>query len=157
MFVASPNRVIAGGRRKPRRMSQRIKNSFLLLIKNYHVLADCAAEILSIVRLVIFSLSISLLAGVLLFVDQTQDALRVVAEEWHNHNPWPVCFLLGATGSLAAMSWYCARVLVYQLQPAAQFSPGCKGWAARQIPRICGCAVWFALFASCRESVDIAE
>jgi hypothetical protein len=102
-------------------------------------------EVLSIAGTIRFSIGVSLVAPLLLFVGQSQEALRVLGEDAQAER-WKVAVFFAAALALALMSWYWARVLLYLFQPGMPAAQAGPGWAARNLPRLCA-AVPLALFA----------
>ncbi|HJU56145.1 MAG TPA: patatin-like phospholipase family protein, partial [Pyrinomonadaceae bacterium] len=88
-----------------------------------------------------FSIAMTLLAGLAISLpDQSLEALRVMAsdEDWQF---WPrIMFTISAL-LLSLLSWYCARVLLYLIDPLPD-AKGCaetaKKFWVRQLPRVVG-------------------
>jgi len=91
----------------------------------------------SILKVVRFSLAMAVLPAIaLIFVEQGREALRILATSG-NHPTSVSAFVLALT-LLMLTAWYWASILVDVLRPGARIEGGFKGWAARQLPRICG-------------------
>jgi hypothetical protein len=99
--------------------------------------------ILFVARLTKFSLIVSLLASLaILLPEQALEALRVAAEDAATQSseqtPRPIMLLMITSLFLCLMSWYWARVLIYLNRPRWMEAGGAHGWAARNLPRLCG-------------------
>lgn len=114
--------------------------------------------ILSVARLAKFSIIVSIIGSLaILLPDQSLEALRVAAEDATaldgSRTLRPLALLATAAIYVSLMSWYWARVLLYLNQPSAINLSGARGWAARNLPRLCGVAPLVAVsFAFYRAS-----
>lgn len=105
---------------------------------------------LSVARLIKFSIIVSLLASLAIAQpDQALEALRVAAEDTittgGEHSVGTVVLIFAAALFLCVMSWYWARVLLYLNLSNSIKAPGARGWAARNLPRLCGVAPMVAV------------
>jgi glycerophosphoryl diester phosphodiesterase len=96
------------------------------------------AGLFSILMVVRFSLLTVLFPAIaMIFIDQGSEALRILATAPKQPTSQVVAFIVGLI-TLTFMTWYWASILVDILRPGAREEGSLKGWAARQLPRICG-------------------
>ncbi|HEY0376258.1 MAG TPA: patatin-like phospholipase family protein [Pyrinomonadaceae bacterium] len=106
--------------------------------KTYHCVLDWFKAFFHVAFVVRFSIAMSLLAGVAVSLpDQALEALRVLASAESFQN-WPRIMLFVSAIVLSLLSWYCARVLLYLIEPLPD-AKGCaetakKFWVC-QLPR----------------------
>jgi hypothetical protein len=93
-----------------------------------------------VAHLVRFSFWASIVgSAALIITSQSEDVLRVIAEDYEHWPRRPIIFNLSAL-ALSLMSWYWARALIYRFAPGTLDLPAwqAEGVAARWLPRICG-------------------
>lgn len=126
-------------------------------LKTYNCILDVIEAFWRVAFVIRFSIAMSLLAGIAIrFAEQSLEALRVLAStDSDSFQTWPRIFFVVASLVLSLLAWYCARVLLYLIDPL----PNAKGCAAsakavwiRHLPRIIGAAplvfVAWALWAA---------
>ncbi|HYG79454.1 MAG TPA: patatin-like phospholipase family protein [Pyrinomonadaceae bacterium] len=111
--------------------------------KTYHCVLDWFKAFFRVAFAIRFSIAMSLLAGVAVSLPaQALEALRVLASRdeggWQT---WPRVLFVVSALLLSLLSWYCARVLLYLIDPLPD-SKGCaedaKKFWVRHLPRIAG-------------------
>jgi glycerophosphoryl diester phosphodiesterase len=96
------------------------------------------AGLFSILTVVRFSLAVVLLPAIaMIFIDQGREALRILAMAPSQPTSQVVGFIVSLI-LLTLTAWYWASILVDVLRPGAREAGSLRGWAARQLPRICG-------------------
>lgn len=114
-----------------------------LLGKTYRAWLTELERLLSVAYLIRVSLAASILGSIaLLLTDQSMEMLRVLAED---RKLLKLFFFALSALFLSLMSWYWARVLLYVFEPSATEEKGGRGWAARNLPRICAEIPFLAL------------
>jgi hypothetical protein len=111
-------------------------------LKKYNCILDVIYAFFRVASVIRFSIAMSLLAGLALFAGQSLEALRVLAShDKDSFQFWPRILFVVSSLILSLLSWYCARVLLYLIDPL----PNAKGCAAsakafliRHLPRIFG-------------------
>jgi hypothetical protein len=93
----------------------------------YNCTLDVIKAFYHVAFVIRFSVAMSLLAGIAIrFADQSLEALRVLAAD-DSAQFWPRVLLVVSALILSLLSWYCARVLLYLIEPL----PGAKDCTAR--------------------------
>ncbi|MDT4895206.1 MAG: hypothetical protein QOH25_283 [Acidobacteriota bacterium] len=110
-------------------------------LKTYHRVLDWIKAFSHVAFVIRFSIAMSLLAGIALrLADQSLEALRVLAAH-DSAQFWPRVFFIIAALILSLLSWYCARVLLYLIDPLpkaeGEVERAKKFWI-RHLPRIFG-------------------
>jgi hypothetical protein len=111
-------------------------------LKTYNCVLDVIQAFWRVAFVIRFSIAMSLLAGLALFAQQSLEALRVLAStDSDSFQTWPRILFVVSSLFLSLLSWYCARVLLYLIDPLPN-AKGCaasaKGFLIRQLPRIIG-------------------
>jgi hypothetical protein len=112
-------------------------------LKTYHCILDVIQAFYRVAFVIRFSIALSLLAGIVLrFAEQSLEALRVLAStDSDSFQTWPRILFVVSSLILSLLSWYCARVLLYLIDPLPN-AKGCaasaKGFLIRQLPRVIG-------------------
>jgi hypothetical protein len=97
------------------------------LLETYHCTLDVIKAFYHVAFVIRFSIAMTLLAGIVTrFPEQSLEALRVLAAD-DPAQLWPRILLVVSALILSLLSWYCARVLLYLIDPL----PNAKGCAAR--------------------------
>jgi hypothetical protein len=110
--------------------------------KTYHCVLDWFKAFFRVAFIIRFSIAMSLLAGVAIALPaQSLEALRVLASTNDSYQTWPRVFFIVSSLVLSLLSWYCARVLLYLIDPLPD-PQGCavkaKAFWIRHLPRIVG-------------------
>jgi hypothetical protein len=118
------------------------------LKKTYNCVLDWIHAFYRVAFVIRFSIAMTLLAGIaILFADQSLEALRVLAARdpvLNTLDPeqfWPRIFFIVSTLILSLLSWYCARVLLYLIDPlpnAQDDTARAKEFWIRHLPRVVG-------------------
>jgi hypothetical protein len=109
--------------------------NWTLVGKTYRAWLSEIERLFSVGYLIRVSLAMSILGSIaLLLTDQSMEMLRVLAED---RKLMKLIFFALSALFLSLMSWYWARVLLYVFEPSAFEEKGGRGWAARNLPRIC--------------------
>src|SRR4051794_28733153 len=95
-------------------LSARISNWLRFCLDAYHAFAGHVNEVVKVIKLAPFSVFAVLGISALLFVDQSLEALRVLAENGFGEK-LALFFSFAALLYLSITAWYCARVLIVQL------------------------------------------
>ena len=96
------------------------------------------AGFFSILMVVRFSLAMVVIPAItMIFIEQGREALRILAMAPSQPTSQVVFFILFLM-LLTFTAWYWASILVDVLRPGAREEGSLEGWAARQLPRICG-------------------
>lgn len=116
-----------------------------LLSRGYYNLISEIEGFFAVAFLIRVSLGMSVVGAVaLLMTDQSMEILRVLAQD-------KKILILGlfavSTLFLALMSWYWARVLLYVFEPYSFDETSIRGWAIRNLPRVCGIVPFLAVCA----------
>jgi hypothetical protein len=111
-------------------------------LKTYNCILDVIQAFWRVAFVIRFSIAMSLLAGLALFADQSLEALRVLAStDSDSFQTWPRILFVVSSLILSLLSWYCARVLLYLIDPLPN-AKGCaasaKGFLIRHLPRVIG-------------------
>ena len=108
------------------------------LANKWFLFRDKLDGFFSILKVVRFSLAMVLLPAIaMIFIEQGREALRILATAPHQPTSQVIAFIFCLV-LLTLMAWYWASILVDVLRPGAREEGSPKGWAARQLPRICG-------------------
>lgn len=111
--------------------------------KTYHCVMDWFKAFFRVAFAIRFSIAMSLLAGFAISLpDQSLEALRVMAsKDDGNWQTGPRILFIVSALLLSLLSWYCARVLLYLIDPLPD-AKGCaeaaKKFWVRHLPRIVG-------------------
>ncbi len=110
-------------------------------LKIYNCTLDVIRAFYRVAFVIRFSIAMSLLAGIAIrFAEQSLEALRVLAAT-DSDQFWPRIFFIISALILSLLSWYCARVLLYLIDPlpnAKGCAVGAKKFWIRHLPRIVG-------------------
>jgi predicted acylesterase/phospholipase RssA len=115
----------------------------LNLRKNYHLVLDVLRAFFAVAFTVRFSLAMSLFASLALFIpQQALEALRVLAApDEPAVRSQRILFVVSAL-TLSLISWYCARVILYLIDPLPNPKPGGQAGAKeviiKYLPRVVG-------------------
>lgn len=110
-------------------------------LKKYNCILDVIKAFYRVAFVIRFSIATSILAGLAIrFAEQSLEALRVLAA----HDPaqvWPRILFIVSALVFSLLSWYCARVLLYLIDPLPN-AEGCavraKAFWIRHLPRVFG-------------------
>lgn len=133
-------------------------------LKTYNCVLDVIQAFYRVAFVIRFSIAMSLLAGIAIrFAEQSLEALRVLAStDSDSFQTWPRILFVVSSLILSLLSWYCARVLLYLIDPLPN-AKGCaasaKGFWIRQLPRVTGALplvfVAWALWAAAADSTAV--
>ncbi|MDT5060755.1 MAG: hypothetical protein QOH63_1214 [Acidobacteriota bacterium] len=133
-------------------------------LKTYNCILDVIQAFWRVAFVIRFSIAMSLLAGIALrFAGQSLEALRVLAStDSDSFQTWPRILFVVSSLILSLLSWYCARVLLYLIDPLPN-AKGCaasaKGFLIRHLPRVIGALplvfVAWALWAAAAETATV--
>lgn len=110
-------------------------------LKTYNCVLDWIHAFYRVAFVIRFSIAMTLLAGLAISLpDQSLEALQVLASQ-EDFQTWPRLLFIVSALLLSLLSWYCARVLLYLIDPlpnAQGSTQSAKSFWICHLPRIVG-------------------
>jgi Patatin-like phospholipase len=117
-------------------------------LKTYNCVLDWIHAFYRVAFVIRFSIAMSLLAGLAISLpDQALEALQVLASK-EDFQTWPRILFVVSALLLSLLSWYCARVLLYLIDPlpgAVGSTKSAKSFWICHLPRIVGALPLFLI------------